>query len=824
MKSKYQTILSKAVASGLISLSAILPSQAQIKPDMTLPTNTSVKVEGSITTIEGGTPIGQNLFHSLDAFSVVTGSTTQFNNALNVENIITRVTGGSASIIDGLIKANGTANLILLNPSGINFGQNAGIDIGGSFLASTADAIEFGENLEFNAINPQAPPLLAINFPIGLKFRNPNPINVQGRGDGLTAPSSRNTPIIRNSNSTGLLVQTGKNLALVGGGVNIEGGTLVAEGGTISIGSVSSGTVSLNQTDQGWTLGYEEVPSFNDIYFSKQALIDTSGNAGGSINIQGRNVSLNEGAAILIQNQNSPSGRITVKSDESFNLSGISPDGRFTSFLRTESLGSANGGNIDVYGKDLVSEGGAAISSRNYSSGNGGDITVNAFNSIKLIGFSSLNPLFTSSIVSTTTSNTFAKAGDIRVSTINLEAKNGGLISSQTLGNGAGGNVFLTASNSIELTNSIELINSGRPFIPSYLASQTFSEGNAGNLTINTSRMLVGKRAFANTSTLGIGSAGVLTINANNVKVSGSIGSSATRANTDAQRIFGAPPIPSGSPGKVIINTQDLNVTDGGKVSVENEGKSNAGTLTINAGNSILLDEKSSIAASTASGEGGNLSLYAQNNLQLKDSSIITATASGNGNGGNIKFDGGVLAILENSKIAANAEEGQGGNVEINARGVFIAPGSEVTATSDRGVNGRVLINAPKIGYTKEIIALSAIQSPELAQNCTARLGEATEFVDARTGVIPTSPIEDLSSFSGWIDESTPASTSQSQEVIESTENDLSSQLVEVQEVINNGDGTISFTKRPTDEVGYTSGTEALCHRPEESQKPDEQQ
>ncbi|MCP6761588.1 MAG: filamentous hemagglutinin N-terminal domain-containing protein [Fischerella sp. CENA71] len=702
-------------------------AQAQIAPDGTLPT--SVNQVNNIFEITGGRQAGSNLFHSFREFSVPTGSEAFFKNSTNansIVNIINRVTGGSISNIDGLIKENYGANLILINPNGINFGPNAQLNIGGSFLGSTANSIKFADGTEFSATNIQNSPLLTISVPVGLQFgQNPAAINIQGQGHNLSVESQIFSPFTR-GDTTGLKVQPGQTLALVGGNITLDGGVLTAEGGRIELGSVSGNSFVNLAANPGqvWSLGYAGAPSFQDINMRSRSLADTSGVGSGSIQLQGRNITLQDGSAVLIQTQGIQSAEnINVNASESLKLIGTTPDGQISTNIFTETIGGGKSGDINITTPRLVVQDGAVISAATYTSASSGNVSVNAAESLEVLGYSSVNPN-RFSVISAATYGA-GNAGTLTASTKRVTVTGGGNIASITAGTGSGGNVVVNASELVELVGFTPFV-----FAPSQITAGTGGPGSAGNVTINTKRLVVKDGGRVDASTLASGPAGSITINAkDSTQVSGTtpgsvnpslIISSANIVDPSLRQLLRLPPYPSGASGDVTINTGKLSVTDGGLVTTSNQGSGISGDIKINA-QSVFLDRGGGITSElggssrgrqptfyspfTVGGDiGGDINISAQELIVKNGTAISTATFT-NVAGGNVNVDvSGLVQVDGFAAFNPNAlsligsstfGSGRSGDVNVSTGKLQVLNGARVGAGSfGSGSSGNSIINA----------------------------------------------------------------------------------------------------------------------------------
>ena len=780
MLGKLRTHLTK-LGFGIFLVIVAMPgkSQAQVVPDGTL--KSAVEQMQELMKINGGIREGNNLFHSFQEFSVPEGVEASFQNALDIENIFTRVTGDSVSNIDGILSAQGGANLFLMNPNGIVFGQNASINIGGSFIATTADSIQFGDGIEFTANPSDEPPLLTNHIPIGLgfgskKYSGNGAIEVNGAGNVIT-PTSPSAPTEFESNKEGLQVEAGNTLGLIGNDISIDAGTLVSERGNIDIQSVKSGVVGIVESEGTFTFSNDNVSIFGDINLANQTIINSRGIGAGAISLSGSNINIKGGSLVLSQNQGSnEANNISIKAQNALTFEGASPAENTFSNVTAEALDKGKGASVFVSASDLILNDAGKILANTYGEGSGGSINIVSSKSVQLAE----SPFASFPFISASAYDR-GNAGSVNISTQQLEVLNGGQVASATFGNGDAGNVRIDANSSINLVGAKKLPSQDAPVV-STITSGTVSSGNAGTVMLNTSSLRVIDGGLISTSSFTSGNAGNITINADElVTVSGqtsdgkqesTIGSSVVAVAPELQAIFGLSEPPSGNSGNVTITTSNLQVDSKGFVSVRNDGTGAGGTLSVDADN-IKLDEEGSLTATSASATSGNIILNTDNlnlddesqitteaaneggggnininatNITAKKNSLISANAEG-GNGGNITIDSETILGLQNSDITANAVEGDGGNINITTRTIQgfeeqaeLTPRSDITASSEFGRSGTVTINSPETN-SEEDVELSAkgvesVQSLEFFSACGKGKGSLT-----RTGMgVPENP------------------------------------------------------------------------------------
>ncbi|MDZ8053156.1 MAG: filamentous hemagglutinin N-terminal domain-containing protein [Aulosira sp. ZfuVER01] len=739
-------------------------ANAQVTSDGTL--NTNVSQSGSNFIINNGSAANSNLFHSFQQFSVPTGTSAIFDvvNTPNITTIFGRVTGGSISNIDGIIQtinSNHPVSLFLINPSGILFGPNAQLNIGGSFVGTTANSIKFADGAEFSAINSQTQPLLSINVPIGLQMgSNPAAIIVQGTGHSLRNPNPNGLPPITVTPSASeLRVQPGQTLALVGGNLDLNGATLTAQQGQVELGSVSGvGLVSLIPTVQGYTLGYENGQSFGDIQLAQRSLVNVSGINAGSVQVQGRHIEFTDGSLILAQNFGDlAGGKIHLQASAAIDMIGRT-DAAIWSGIRSETFGSAAGSDISVITPKLTLQQGAGLNSSTLGKAASGNIEIQA-SAIELSGFSPINPTGISTL-STSSYYSSGNAGDIFVNGNSLVVSGGASLSSATFGSGSSGKVTIR--------NDRTTVMGENPFgLYSNISSTTFAMGNAKILTLDTAKLQILDGGAVAATTFFIGNGGDLSINATeSIEIAGrnqsnnsSINSSVLRLDPQFQQLFRLPDILTANAGNVRITTPNLKLMDGGTVSVTSQGSGNGGSLNITA-NTIRLERQASIQAATESGNGGNIALDVGKLLLLRSNSAIAATAGGNGNGGNININAPIVAGVGNSDIIANAFQGKGGNIQITTQGLIglqfrpeLTPENDITASSQFGVSGTVQINNIGVDPNSGLVELPANvtdPSQQIATGCASEQG--SKFVATGRGGVPQNPTQEVRSDRTWSD------------------------------------------------------------------------
>ncbi|MGF1934399.1 MAG: filamentous hemagglutinin N-terminal domain-containing protein [Nostoc sp. ChiQUE02] len=811
---------------GVIAVS-IHPTLAQLTPDNSLGKERSqvIPFDQKNDIIDGGAARGTNLFHSFQDFNVGVGRGVYFANPDGITNIFSRVTGGNSSNIFGRLGVLGDANLFLLNPNGIVFGKNASLDIQGSFLGTTANSLVFPNGIEFSATNPQAPPLLAINVPVGLQF-------------GSQPGSIASQAVIRDSRGNAvdaLRVGSGSTLALMGGEITLDGSYLFTQNGQVKLGAVTGDTtVGLNVN--GSSLGFQFPENFGraPINLTNSSFIVASGNSaielfggqiglnssfifgsnGGSIFVDATQLNLDNGAGIqsatsgvakggdiqiqasdavtlanssLILSASSASatgaggdvsinaGKITITGDGIAENSGI---------LSALSFGQGSGGNLTLNAMDSVNINGGFVSVGSGGAGNAGNLTIRATDAVNITNQATLGLLSSSSgstgnlrietgtfrvqnnfptggvtaftsgggsvgsisiqarnavevtqsqistgIVTPRGSTTQATAGDITIETQRLNLKDGGYISTDTSSSANAANIFIKASEYVEISGFSSKVSS----------STSSGSGNGGNVAIETPRVTVSQGGYISSTSLeSSGNAGNITIRAKDVELDGFIfvpkEQFLARLDQAAEEFLSEP------------LTQEILSRFGGFYEISNLSSNVQGSNTDVRGGTITIDTERlrlsnggniSTSVLLGQGQGGNLVVHATDSIDITGvggeglngsapSGLFAELQTGGiGSGGSIDVTTRRLNLSNNGQISASTfNQGNAGNITINANQIDLRGSSNITTQVDseaKGNAGNISIKTQLLNVQEESQISSATQGNGNAGNLTVQ-------------------------------------------------------------------------------------------------------
>jgi filamentous hemagglutinin family protein len=704
--------------------SRTLAQQSNIVPDNTMGAESSQVIgnfQGKpIELITGGATRGINLFHSFREFNISNGREAYFlNSNANIQNILARVTGSNPSEILGKLGTSGSssANLFLINPNGIVFGKDASLDVRGSFVGTTANALAFENQGVFSATNPEAVPLLTIN-PSALVFTQ-----IQGNA-GITnqsqAVAGKN---LLSEDVTGLRVSDGKSLLLVGGNINVDGGNIRTYGGNIELaGLAAPGNVGLNTAGDNISLAVPDSVERANVSLNNAAEVNVRGTGGGNVRIYARDVNLageskiRAGIETGLGTPNSQGGDIAINATGTTTLK----EGSFiANVLQKRAVGKSGDININTGSLNFDN---AYLNAINYGQGSGGNILLQAKNSISLNN--------DSSILGGLENTAVGNSGNIQIQAGSLSITNSE-INSKTYGQGNAGNININVRDGINLNGGVGI--DGITRIISSVNSEV-GGGKAGDIQIKTGSLQSTNGAYISSSTDGKGDGGNITIDANNIAFN-SDSSIDSKVFTDGV----------GKGGNIWVNTGTLSLLGGSEISTTVSGKGDAGNIFVNARDTIKLDGIvgysiagiKSVVITGGVGNGGNIEVTT-GSLSLTNGAKIDGGTDGIGNAGNIiinasgiiNIDGFVQVFTEQleeaklpSKISSDVSfngVGKGGDIHINTRELFLNNQGQISSdTFGLGNGGSIFIQA------LEKISLSDTNNVGLTQVSSTVLDKA---------------------------------------------------------------------------------------------------
>jgi large exoprotein involved in heme utilization and adhesion len=489
------------------------------------------------------------------------------------------------------------------------------------------------------------------------------------------------------------------------------------------------------------------------VEINASGLVTTTFNRGnaGSIAIETGQLSVTDGALVSPSTLGAGnSGNLIVRAKDSVIVARARSDSPLNTALATNSVGTGRGGNIEINTGSLRVEAGASISASSGliagqrlipTGGPGGNITVNAKDSVEVIGTSSGSIAFSSAIGAGTLGS--GKGGDVTLNARRLILRDGGSILASTLGAGQAGNVTVTASESVEIVgtarqNIFSTLStaSGDVLLQTFFRLQSPS-GAAGSLSIATGRLSVRDGALVGVQSLGPGAAGSINVVADSIALN-------TRATIDGRTV-------SGIGGNINLRARDIQLRDNSRITTD-----------------------------ARAGEGGNITLNSDLLVGANNSDITAYARSAEGGRVNVNVPsilGFTAASREQVKNRLGLTEAQ--FAALRESPTSLLPSSDIAALSQSsapalptGVNpAQGLVELPQ-----NIVAPAALIA---ANPCTK--GTQSAFTVTGKGGLPLSPDDTLSSAASpwtWVEEPESSATDNVGEVTDRAQREIPAKKV----------------------------------------------
>ncbi len=660
-------------------------ANAEIMTDGTLGNQVNLQAPNYEITQDLGTTIGPNLFHSFEQFNINSRETATFSGSSHIQNVISRVTGGNTSTINGVLRNSiPNADTYLINPNGILFGPEAQLDLQGSFHTSTADYLRLGENGRFDASHPSNS-LLTVAPVEAFGFLDNTPSSIKVEGSRLIVPRS-------------------KTLSLVGGDLTIKSkteSTFSKNTGIVTFEAIlfgESGQVNLVSLARGGEAKFTETGiTLNSIDHGGQIEITNSGV--GASGQEAGIISVQTGELILMNSVinsatlgNTDSGLIKVIANE-LTLIG---DEHLTG-VYTDTLSSGKSPNVEVEAKQINIIGTAAIFSMTHGAGKSGDVSLKAEH-LDITGqfipeVEAPNGVFTISPEENT-----GGAGNIKIDADQIII-DGGLILTYTEGQGNAGNIYIDADDTLDITGAfITEIEA-----PSGVLNATLSDGNAGDIIVNAGKIIFRQGGQILNRTFGAGNSGSI-----EVMVTGEIIASGLDSQNNHSGFTGEAGNDdihnTGNAANIHIQADKITLLNGGGIESDTSGTGQGGRIYIQVNDSLIIsgqDENtgaaSSISASTLSqkedaGDAGRIKVES-GDIQLIDGGSIYNVTLGTGNSGAILVDvEDTLLIVGGFEIPSSREKLE--QFRLLPSGIFTTSGSPEI---DSGDSGQIDVRANQI-------------------------------------------------------------------------------------------------------------------------------